>query len=213
MEFKSLALEVRAEGDEGVIEGYGSVFNNEDSYGDIVEAGSFMASLQKRMPKMLWQHRMDTPIGKWDEVKEDGAGLRMKGRIAMGTTKGREAYELIKMGAMDGLSIGFRTIRDQVEGNIRRLKEIDLYEVSLVTMPANGLATITGVKAFETERGFEAFLRENGFSRWDAKTITAGGYKAWADRRDAEARDLDADQRDAEAIKSELMKLLHGVSQ
>jgi HK97 family phage prohead protease len=213
MEFKGLSLELKADGDEGVIEGYGSVFGVQDSYGDVVEAGSFAESLKRRAPKMLWQHRFDEPIGKWDEVAEDGSGLRMRGRIALGTTRGKEAFELIRMGAMDGLSIGFRTIRDMVEGNVRRLKEIDLYEVSLVTMPANALSTVTGYKSIDSERAFETFLRESGFSRWDAKIITAGGYKAWSDRRDAEGQDLSADQRDAEAVKSELLKLLNGVSQ
>lgn len=209
MERKFLSLELKADVD-GVVEGYGSTFDTLDSYGDRINAGAFAASLTKRKPKMLWQHRMDELIGVWDEAVEDDKGLRLKGRLALNTTRGKEAYELAKMGAMDGLSIGYRTGDYEMDGNNRVLKEIDLYEVSFVTIPANASALLTGVKAFETERGFEAFLRENGFSRWDAKTITAGGFKAWADRRDAEAQDLDADQRDAEAIKSELKLLLEG---
>jgi HK97 family phage prohead protease len=212
MEYKAIDLEVKADDDEGRIEGYGSVFGVEDSYGDVVEAGAFAATVTKRMPKMLWQHRFDEPIGVWDAVTEDGNGLRMKGRIAMKTRRGQEAFDLIKIGAMNGLSIGFRTIKDEMDGKIRRLKEIDLYEVSLVTMPANAMATVTGIKSIDSERSFEAFLRENGFSRWDAKTITSAGYRAWADRRDAEANVLDADQRDAEALKQLLVQLTYGAS-
>ncbi len=200
MEYKALPLEIRAEGDGGVIQGYGSVFGNRDSYGDVIEKGAFAASIARRSPKMLWQHRMDKPIGVWDEVEEDDKGLRMKGRVA-DTAQGREAMALVKMGAMDGLSIGFRTIKDEVNGEDRLLKEIDLWEVSFVTIPANGLSTITSAKSIDTERGLEAFLRESGFSRWGAKAITAGGYKAFAQHRDDVTGDLDADQRDAEAAK------------
>lgn len=213
MEFKTLSLQVKADDVEGVITGYGAVFGNKDSYGDVIEPGAFTETLGRRKVKMLWQHRMDEPIGVWDEVREDESGLHVKGRIALATSKGREGYELVKMGAMDGLSIGFRTVQDQMDGDIRRIKAIDLYEVSLVTMPANSLATVTGVKGEMTERQFEALLGDMGFSRWDRKIIIAGGFKAWAGQRDAGGSSLDADQRDAEAIKSELMQLLKGVSQ
>ena len=214
METKYFQLDLKAD-DAGMVEGYGSVFGNRDSYGDIVEAGAFSSTIRSRKPKMLWQHNMADPIGVWDEVSEDDRGLRVKGRLAMATTRGREAYELVKLGALDGLSIGFRTVKDEIEGAVRKLKEIDLYEVSFVTMPANAAATITDIRsvALESERSFEAFLRQHGFSRWDAKIITAGGWKEWQDRRDAECRDLDADQRDAEAIKTQLLQLLNGVSQ
>jgi uncharacterized protein len=211
MEFKAIALELKAADDGNTVEGYGSVFGNIDSYGDMIEPGAFRASIANRRPKMLWQHKMDKPIGVWDEVREDDRGLFMRGRIA-DTEQGREAKALVQMGALDGLSIGFRTMKDEMDGNTRRLKEIDLWEVSFVTIPANAAATITALKGMETERAFETMLREQGFSRWDAKIITAGGWKAWAEQRDAAARDLDADQRDAEAVKSELLKLLQGVS-
>lgn len=210
MEFKTLSLEVKAEDDEGVITGYGAVFGNKDSYGDVIEPGAFRETLGRRKVKMLWQHRMDEPVGVWDEMREDDNGLFMKGRIALGTSKGREGYELIKMGALDGLSIGFRTTQDEMDGDVRKLKSIDLYEVSLVTIPANSMATVTSVKEEMTERRFEAMLGEMGFSRWDRKIIIANGFKAWCDQRDAGALSLDADQRDAEAIKSNLKLLLEG---
>jgi uncharacterized protein len=200
MEIKALTMELKAD-DQGVIEGYGSVFGGVDAYGDTIEPGAFAASIGKRKPKMLWQHRMDRPIGVWDEVVEDAKGLRLKGRLAQ-TELAKEARELIGMGALDGLSIGYRTLRDEMRGNNRVLKEVDLLEVSFVTFPADDAARVTGIKAFATERDFETMLREQGFSRWDAKTLTAGGWKAWLDQRDAEGRRLEADQRDAEALKN-----------
>ena len=208
-ERKSLALEIKAN-DKGEVTGYGSVFETLDSYGDRIRAGAFAGSLTKRSPKMLWQHRMDEPVGVWDEVREDDKGLIVKGRLALKTTRGAEAHELAMMGALDGLSIGYRTLDYEMEGNNRILKEIDLYEVSFVTIPANAMATLTSVKEEMTERRFEAMLGEMGFSRWDRKIIIADGFKAWCDQRDAGAASLEADQRDAEAIKSNLKLLLEG---
>lgn len=213
MEVKSLSLEVKAEGDAGIITGYGSVFENVDSQGDVIEAGAFAASLTKRTPKMLWQHRMDSPIGVWDEVREDGRGLFMRGRLATGTVKGREGFELVKMGAMDGLSIGFRSVSDEVDGNTRRLKQIDLFEVSLVTMPANDLAVVTGVKnAIDDLRGFESLLREFGFNRDASKIIASHGFKNYLDRlREAGSKDGQIDQREVDYLKTSLEQLLEGV--
>ena len=127
METKSLLMEVKAD-DSGVVEGYGSVFGNEDSYGDVIVPGAFAASIARKTPKMLWQHDMAKPIGVWDEISEDGMGLRLRGRVA-NTSQGMEARELVKMGALDGLSIGFRTVGHRMEGNLRQLTEIDLGEV------------------------------------------------------------------------------------
>lgn len=212
MEFKSLPLEVKAEGDEGVITGYGSIFGNMDSYGDVIEPGAFSESLTKRKPKMLWQHRMDTPIGVWDEVKEDSRGLFMRGRLARNTSKGGEAYELVKMNALDGLSIGFRATQDEMDGNTRKLKAVELYEVSLVTMPANELATITGVKSgIEDVRGFESLLRVWGFGRDAAKVIASHGFKNYLDRlREADSKN-EPDPREVDELKHSLEQLLKGV--
>lgn len=209
MEIKSLALELKAD-DAGEVEGYGSVFGGLDSYGDTIEPGAFAASIAKRKPKMLWQHRMDKPIGVWDDVSEDGKGLRLKGRIA-DTELGREARQLIKMGAMDGLSIGYRTIRDEMRGNNRILKEVDLWEVSFVTIPADAAATVTGMKSIATERDCEDALREMGFSRREAKAFIARGWGGIRDLRDAGDSLPDDVLRDAEAIKTQLTTLLERI--
>ncbi len=126
---------------DGTIEGYASVFEAQDQGGDVVRKGAYDASLkrlgvQKRGVKMLWQHDPTQPIGIWDEVREDSKGLYVKGRILNAVEKGREATELLKAGAIDGLSIGYRTIRAaRNKAGQRVLQELDLWEVSLVTFP------------------------------------------------------------------------------
>lgn len=214
MEFKSVTLELKADA-QGVVSGYGSVFGGVDAYGDTVLPGAFTKSIAKRKPKMLWQHDMSDPIGVWDDVREDAKGLFVQGRLALKTEAGGEAFELLSMGALEGLSIGFRTVADEVvQGGARLLKEVDLYEVSFVTLPADHAALVQSVKSEMTERSFEAMLKKQGFSRWDAKIITADGWKAWAAKRDASGMGLDmADQRDAEAeVKKQLQQLLKGLS-
>lgn len=209
MEIKSLSLELKAD-DQGMVEGYGSVFGGVDSYGDTIEPGAFAASIAKRRPKMLWQHRMDKPIGVWDDVVEDGRGLRLKGRIA-DTEMGEEARKLIKMGALDGLSIGYRTIRDEMRGNNRILKEVDLWEVSFVTIPADAAATVTGIKSIATERDCEDALRDMGFSRREAKAFIARGWGGVRGLRDACDTLPDEVLRDAEAVKNQLATLLERI--
>jgi HK97 family phage prohead protease len=178
-----VAAEIKASA-EGVIEGYGSVFGNVDSYGDIVVAGAFAQTLKgDRAPAMLWQHNPDEPIGVWTEVREDKRGLVVKGQLALGTQRGREALELIKMGALSGLSIGYSTVKSSFDeqSGIRSLLELDLWEVSPVTFPANEAARITSAKSAEgikTIRDFENFLREQGFSRGAAAAIALHGFKA-----------------------------------
>ena len=124
-----------------VIEGYASLFGTTDQGGDIVQPGAYKKSLrslvsQGRSVKMLWQHDPAQPIGIWDEVYEDSRGLWVKGRILSDVEKGREAIALLEAGAIDGLSIGYRTIKSQknTKGQ-RELSQLDLWEVSLVTFP------------------------------------------------------------------------------
>ena len=124
-----------------VIQGYASYFGKRDKSGDIVERGAYAASLKAlaaagRRVKMLWQHDPAQPIGIWDEVREDARGLYVKGRLLSDVAKGREAVALIEAGAIDGLSIGYRTVCAQKDGKgQRRLSELELWEVSLVTFP------------------------------------------------------------------------------
>ncbi len=123
------------------IEGYASLFGKCDQGGDVVEAGAYGRSLTalaaaERGVKMLWQHDPAQPIGVWDEVREDDKGLYVKGRILADVEKGREAIALIAAGAIDGLSIGYRTVRaTKNDKGQRLLSELELWEVSLVTFP------------------------------------------------------------------------------
>ncbi|WP_226621685.1 HK97 family phage prohead protease [Alloyangia pacifica] len=123
------------------IEGYASVFGRADQGGDVVAPGAYAASLQRlaaegRAVRLLWQHDPARPIGFWEEVREDGRGLYVKGRLLEAVEKGREAAALIAAGAIDGLSIGYRTVTAVKDREGRRLlRELELWEVSLVTFP------------------------------------------------------------------------------
>jgi uncharacterized protein len=124
-----------------VISGYASLFGLTDQGGDAVQKGAYSASLARmkaagRAVKMLWQHDPAQPIGVWDEVREDARGLWVQGRILTAVDRGREAAALLGAGAIDGLSIGYRTIKSQrTAAGARELTEIELWEVSLVTFP------------------------------------------------------------------------------
>lgn len=127
-------------GEDAVIEGYASVFGQVDGAGDIVQPGAYRAALARlseegRRVKMLWQHDPAQPIGVWDSVTEDARGLLVRGRLLSEVQRGAECLALVRAGAIDGLSIGYRTLRAEAEGAGRRLWELDLWEVSLVTFP------------------------------------------------------------------------------
>lgn len=123
--------------DGAVIEGYASVFGIADQGGDVVAAGAFAASVKAgNRVAMLWQHDPAQPIGVWEAVVEDGRGLRVKGRLLPEVARAREAAALIGAGAIDGLSIGYRTVKAERDGKGKRLlSELELWEVSLVTFP------------------------------------------------------------------------------
>ena len=192
MEVKDFTFELKADADARTIEGLGSVFHNVDQGGDIVMPGAFTKTLKARTPAMLWQHKSDHVIGVWDEMRETPEGLRVKGRI-LETTLGNDVYTLAKAGALTGMSIGYGVKDSSIDKKtgIRQLKDLDLYEVSLVTFPMNEKATITHVKTKPaTERELEEHLRDVGFSQSEAKKIVSEGYKAIAGQRDVEGQKL-----------------------
>ncbi|WP_133772970.1 HK97 family phage prohead protease [Enterovirga rhinocerotis] len=121
-------------------EGYASLFDIPDLGRDIVLRGAFAESLGRRGPagiRMLWQHDPAEPIGRWLSVAEDRRGLRVRGRLNPAVGRAREIAALLREGAVDGLSIGFRVVeadRDRARG-LRRLIRVDLWEISLVTFP------------------------------------------------------------------------------
>jgi HK97 family phage prohead protease len=123
------------------IAGYASLFGAADQGGDVVQAGAYGDSLRRLSKagsgvKMLWQHDPAKPIGVWDEVREDSRGLFVRGRLLLEVQAAREAHVLLQAGAIDGLSIGYRTLRaEKAAAGQRLLHEIELWEVSLVTFP------------------------------------------------------------------------------
>lgn len=137
----------------GTFTGYASVFGKLDLQNDIVDAGAFARTLHHRGSKfkLLWQHNRETPIGTV-EVEEDKRGLKVtKGEIFTGAAPTDYAYLMLKKGGVDSMSIGFRTVKDELDRNtgVRHLKEIDLWEVSLVTFPANERARVATVKSLD----------------------------------------------------------------
>lgn len=204
-------FEVKELSTEGTFSGYASVFDIEDYYGDIVAKGAFKRTLngkRKRQPALLWQHRADEPIGVWDRMEEDDKGLFAEGRLALGTQRGREAYELLQIKAISGLSIGFTPVKYQIDEDTgkRTLLDIDLWETSLVTFPANDAARIGQVRAvlnsgeLPQPKIVEDVLRDAGFSIKQAKAIVAKGLSSLR-LRDVVDEDAENDPEVAIALK------------
>jgi hypothetical protein len=176
---------------EGRFSGYASIFGNKDLGNDIVEKGAFASSLKRKSPKqikMLFMHKTDEPIGVYEKMEEDEKGLRVEGKLALGTQRGKEVYELMKMGAIDGLSIGYRVdakgYHYDDDGKKRRLKNVDLMEISAVTFPMNPKARVRKVKGAEcTIREWEELLRDvGGLSRNESKVGAKALVKALSQR-------------------------------
>lgn len=207
---KSVPFELKREPDaDGTIEGYASVFDVVDNGMDVVAPGAFRKSLGSgRKVRMLWQHDMAQPIGVWDEIREDEKGLYVKGRISKDVAKGAEAIALYKMDAIDSLSMGYRTIQASAEGNgrVRRLDEVELWEISAVTIPMLDDARAS-VKSIRTIREFENALRDAGFSKREAKAIAADGFNGLADRRDDVEAETETDTADLQALHALIMRL------
>lgn len=137
---------------DGTFDGYASLFGKVDLGRDVVEAGAFAASLARRGAagvRMLYQHDPAVPIGTWAEIREDARGLYVRGRLALDSPRAREVHALMREGALDGLSIGFRAVRARTDAKtgIRRILEVDLWEISVVTFPMLPEARIGAVKA------------------------------------------------------------------
>jgi HK97 family phage prohead protease len=169
-ETKRLARPPRAVAAGGVISGYASLFGEVDLGGDLVVKGAFADSLRRQGPgrvRMLFQHDPSQPIGVWDEIREDSMGLRVRGRLALRVEKAREVWALIQDGAIDGLSIGFKTVhaRRDAKSGVRRLERVDLWEISVVTFPMLPEARIAAAKsaatAFSAPRSGSPVLRSS----------------------------------------------------
>jgi uncharacterized protein len=151
--YMNAPFQIKELGVGGSIAGYASVFGEVDAQGDVVAKGAFTRTLakynqMKMTPSMLWMHDVAAPIGVWTTFIEDARGLYVEGTLAIKTKAGSDAYELLKMGAITGLSIGYNAVKitRNSKEKIRTLTEVNLFEISLVTFPANDLARVHTVK-------------------------------------------------------------------
>lgn len=217
------------------IEGLASTFGNLDRDGDIIIKGAFKNTLTRRMPKLLNQHRIDQPIGVIDQAFESEEGLRIKARMPKDNSMVKDLLPLLKMGALRDFSIGFNPIDVDItpDGN-RVIKEIDLWEVSLVTIPANPEARVTGVKKLDdskkdtskdkenkidkdenivdaikaetivTKREFEQMLKDTGMFTKKAMITLASRFKEFEPQGDLEPKK--PMQRDSVNDEEKLLK-------
>ncbi len=144
-------LELRGLSRDGTFSGYASVFGEVDLGKDAIERGAFRKSLGERGAsgvRMLFQHDPAEPIGAWKTIREDSRGLYVEGVLADGVSRAREVHQLLKNGALDGLSIGFRTVRAKTDAKsgVRRILEADLWEISVVTFPMLPSARVQNIK-------------------------------------------------------------------
>lgn len=145
------ALTLKGVSGEGRFSGYASLFGEVDLGKDVIERGAFSRSLVERGSggvRMLFQHDPAEPIGVWTVIREDARGLYVEGQLATGVARAREVHQLMKSGGLDGLSIGFQTVRarNEAKGGIRRILEADLWEISVVTFPMLPSARVSNVK-------------------------------------------------------------------
>lgn len=148
METKDFMFDIKSVEDNGIVEGYAAVFGNKDLGNDIIDPGAFKKTINERKNvPLLWYHQPPEVLGLVFEMEEDNKGLKSRSQINLDTQLGREKFSLIRQGAIKGMSIGFETIKEAWDGTVRRLKEIRLWEISLVTFPMNPLAQVTNIKA------------------------------------------------------------------
>ncbi|MEQ1717269.1 MAG: HK97 family phage prohead protease [Hyphomicrobium sp.] len=193
----STRLNIKSVTEDGTFEGYASLFDREDLGHDMIAPGAFRETLRVRGAagiKMLFQHDPAEPIGVWDEIREDAKGLFVRGRLMMAVARAREVLSLMRAGALDGLSIGFKPqeSRRDARSGIRRIGKVDLWEISVVTFPMLPGARVAAVKArpfaghAPTEREFERWLtRDAGLTRGEARAVVRAGFDGLKALRDA----------------------------
>lgn len=185
--------------EDGIMTAYASTFGNIDYADDIIMPGAFDKTISERRPvdiKFLYQHDHTRPLGVHTKFELAPEGLKMTSKFALSTQLGRESYELAKMGAFGGVSIGFQIPRGKVtftDGGVREIHEVKLHEVSLVTFPCNPEAKIQGIKS---SRDFETLIKEEfGVERAEAR-------KMYQNMRSLAVVEESATQADSEDLKS-----------
>ena len=205
MDHRDFTFECKALREDGSFTGLLSVYGVVDEYRDSVEPGAFTKTLEQNggTVPLLWQHDTSNPIGTL-KLTDSPEALRAEGNLVLTVPQARIVYDLLKAGVVRGLSIGFKSVQDAVENGIRKLKEIRLFEGSLVTIPANPAALVESVKeagakpepklepkpalfSGGTVRDFENWLHSTGgFSKSQSKAVAAGGWKSLAGAPDDE---------------------------
>jgi hypothetical protein len=188
---RAVEFDLKALKKDGSFAGYGSVFNNTDLYNDVVMPGAFTDTLQAwaakdRYPPVLWQHDSAQPIGAFTDMSEDSTGLYVEGKLLIKSVqRAAEAYALMDAKAINGMSIGFN-IPDEdgceydAQNSIMKILKADLWEISIVTFPANQSATVTELKTIfaagrtPTVREFEHLLRDIGCTKSRAAFLAGG---------------------------------------
>lgn len=217
-ETRDFALDLRAAGDEGVIEGYAAIFGEKNGHDEIVQPGAFSETLSNHraagtMPFMFRNHSYNDVIGFWEEMEEDNLGLRVKGQLLLEKQIGRDAYIDVKKAQVRGLSIGFIAKEDEYDykTNTRIIRAIDLYEVSLVAFPSAKSANLYSIRSEDIDQivkpsDAEKFLRNvgpNAFSKATATAFVSRLMRMGEERREAEI----ATRRAAQAAESLLRSI------
>ena len=158
---QTLDVECRFSADDaGTFSGYAARFGDVNAHNEIVLPGAFARTIAEHRarganPPMLWNHDQSQPIGVWEDLREDATGLAVRGRLVLDTAKGKEAHALMRAGAISGLSIGFRNARStRGASGVRKISDLDLGEISLVTLPSASNARITSVRSSSGLAGF-----------------------------------------------------------
>ncbi|MHB2265911.1 HK97 family phage prohead protease [Aliihoeflea sp. PC F10.4] len=192
LERKLVDVAIEGVEDDGTFEGYASLFDRVDMSRDIVERGAFSSAIARRGAggiRMLFQHDPAQPIGAWTSIAEDEYGLKVRGRLSPGSEKAREVRALIRDGALDGLSIGFKVVRGRTDPKtgIRHIRQADLWEISVVTFPMQEGARISlKGNGLPTTRQFERWLtRDAQLTRKEARHVVAHGFASLRRERDA----------------------------
>ncbi len=157
---------------DGTVEGYASLFGEIDAARDMVMPGAFSRTLKmrglRRIP-MLFQHDPAEPIGVWFELTEDFRGLRARGKLIPEVARARELIALVRSGAVDGLSIGFRTVKGRIDpaSRVRKIIDLDLWEISIVTFPLLAGARVRAVKGSGSSPPQPSFARARAEREWE----------------------------------------------
>jgi HK97 family phage prohead protease/HK97 family phage major capsid protein len=216
MNLKNLQLKIKEISEKGTFKAYANTFNTLDAAGDRTQRGAFLASIAAHkaagtMPRLLGQHEhQKNPIGIITDMYEDEKGLVIEGQFALKTKDGAEAYELVKMQAIDTFSIGYNTISEKAMPDGNHLIELDLKEVSLVTFPCNEESKIVSIKAFgededEEKSEDEDDVEEKAFEDM-SNAEKAEYFKAEAEAEEAKAAEEEAEKKAADDLEAEESK-------